>query len=167
MSSVSIHALWQSNWFTCEQGKSQPPPSPWHPASVTLTSSDWNLLTVPMNMWKLPPKIPIGLSLVSFLSTGKAKLLITFHFRQVSSVFPASSLWVVFLAAKSFVMDSSRYYGLISELSRCSENKPLSFQSSFMLSLLPELIQLHLCLPHSSRSRSRDMFPRKPSLWSS
>ena len=95
MSSVSIHALWQSNWFTGKQGKSQPPPSPWHPTSVTLTSSDWNLLTAPMNTWKLPPKISIGLSLVSFLSTGKAKLLITFHLRQVSSQcsLPPASGW--------------------------------------------------------------------------
>lgn len=67
----------------------------------------------------------------------------------VFTAFTASSLWVVFLAAKSFVMDSFRYYGLVSELSRCSKTKPLSFQSSFTLSLLPELIHLHLCLPHS------------------
>lgn len=105
--------------------------------------------------------------------------LIPFHWQsQVAShyfplmpgmftAFPASNLWVVFLAAKSFVMDPSRYYGLISELSHRSETKPLSFQSSFMLFLLPEIIHLHLCLPHSSRSRSRDTVPGKPSLWSS
>ena len=86
---------WQTNSFMCKQGKFQPPPSPWHPASVT-TFSCWNLLTAPKNVWKIPPKISIGLSLVSFLSTGKAKLLlITFHLCQVCSQhsLPPTSGW--------------------------------------------------------------------------
>lgn len=52
--------------------------------------------TAPVNTWKIPPKISIGLSLVSFLSTGKAKLLlITFHLCQVCSQhsLPPTSGW--------------------------------------------------------------------------
>ena len=102
MSSVSIHALGQANSSACKQGKSQPLPSPWHPARhhhFQLPQPTYRTHKHAENSYLrllLPPRMSMGLS-VSFLSTGKAKLyLITFHSRQVSSQHslpPASGWW--------------------------------------------------------------------------
>ena len=116
MSSVSIHALWQTNSFMCKQGKSQPPPSPWHPASDCphehMENSTQN----------------IHRSLFGLIPFHWQSQVASHYFPLMPGVFtafPASNLWVVFLATKSFVMDPFRYYGLVSELSHCRETKPL------------------------------------------
>lgn len=119
-----------------QAGKSQPSPSPWHPASDCphehVENSTQN----------------IHRSLFGLIPFHWQSQVASHYFPLMPGVFtafPASSLWVVFHMAKSFVMDPFRYYGLVSELSTLQRND-LSFQSSVMLFLLPEIIHLHLCL---------------------
>lgn len=143
MSSVSIHALWQTNSLMCKQESLNPLPA----------LSFYQ--TAPRTRGKFHPPQNIHRSLFGLIPFHWQSQVASHYFplipRCVHSIPCLQPLGGV-SGSKILCDGPFRYYGLVSELSLAAAKPNLSFQSSVMLFLLPEIIHLHLCLPHSTRS---------------